>query len=597
MSIVQLKKITLYAPYAEKEIILDELQSLGCLHLVPLTTHEDLLDKEEANRSTQTRNALRHLMDSPQKLKQVREDPTFDPIVIEQEILENKRKIDDLQDELDGLKGEISELEPWGNFVMPNSEELGGLNLWFYKIPHKEVKNISRGIVVQVIKKDNLFTYLLVISENQPESMPGEEAKLSKQPLSQLKKRVEEIEFELEERQLQRTHLTRWLTLFEKNLFRLEDRIALSAAKKHTLDKETIFALQGWVPEMEVKEVKAFAKRKGIALHIEDPKKGEIPPTLLENDPSLKGGEDLLSFYMTPSYWLWDPSTTIFFSFAVFFAMIFSDAGYAIILGAIVAFFWKKMGQTLTGRRFRNVLVALTIFSLIWGILVGSYFGVSPSGDNIFRKLKVIDMSNYAAMMTLAIIVGVIHIALANLAQAWAKRRSLTALANLGWATALIGAILTFIGIRNPESLQILKTVGIGLIVLGLGGVISFTTLERPLWKRFLKGSLELTRISGMFGDVLSYLRLFALGLASASLAGVFNDLAMKVYQAMPGFKFLFALLILLIGHAMNFALSVMSGFIHGLRLNFIEFFNWGIPEEGIPFKAFSKKEMSKWNR
>jgi len=207
--------------------------------------------------------------------------------------------------------------------------------------------------------------------------------------------------------------------------------------------------------------------------------------------------------------------------------------------------------------------------------------------------LKIFDMSNYAVMMTLAILVGVIHIFIANIAQAWSKRDSLTAVANLGWATALIGATTVFLGFAFPLA----KTIGFMLIGTGLIAIILFTSTEKPFWKRLLSGLMGLTRITGMFGDVLSYLRLFALGLASASLAGVFNDLAKQIYHEMSGFKILLAVLILLVGHAINFVLSLMSGFIHGLRLNFIEFFNWGLPEEGTPFKAFSKKETSKWNQ
>ena len=113
------------------------------------------------------------------------------------------------------------------------------------------------------------------------------------------------------------------------------------------------------------------------------------------------------------------------------------------------------------------------------------------------------------------------------------------------------------------------------------------------MYKRQVKGVTALTGVSGAFGDVLSYLRLFALGLASASLAAAFNDMAADVRQALPGIGMLFALLILLLGHALNFMLSVASGFIHGLRLNVIEFFKWGVQEEGNPYRPFSRKESS----
>jgi V/A-type H+-transporting ATPase subunit I len=99
-----------------------------------------------------------------------------------------------------------------------------------------------------------------------------------------------------------------------------------------------------------------------------------------------------------------------------------------------------------------------------------------------------------------------------------------------------------------------------------------------------------LTRVTAAFGDVLSYLRLFALGLASASLAIAFNNMAAGAWEAVPRVGILAAVAILIIGHSLNLLLAVASGFIHGLRLNVIEFFNWGLPEEGPLFRPFKKK-------
>jgi V/A-type H+-transporting ATPase subunit I len=132
---------------------------------------------------------------------------------------------------------------------------------------------------------------------------------------------------------------------------------------------------------------------------------------------------------------------------------------------------------------------------------------------------------------------------------------------------------------------------------LGAAAVLLFTGEHAPPGRRLLQGLLALTRISSAFGDVLSYLRLFALGLASASLALAFNDLASQIAAAAPGLGKLLALLVLLVGHGLNFLLGITSGFIHGLRLNFIEFFNWSVPEEGTPFRPFSRKESSSWSR
>lgn len=596
MSIVQLKKVSLYGCSEEKLQVLEDLQLMGCLHITPLNVQENILDKREVDRSSKAREALNYLTTSPLKLKQIVNATSFDPALVEKQVLQNKRKMAELQDESDAVKQKIKQLAPWGHFILPDAKELGNQRLWFYVIPHQEIKKIEGGCA-ETVNKDNLFSYVVAVGENEPSFMPGDPMKLPDEPLNHLKKRLDEIEFELEDLQMGRAALTRQLSLFETNLFKLEDKATLTEAAEQTYDTNPVFALQAWAPSEDLERLKDYAKRKSLAVKIEEPAPEEIPPTLLNNKTPFRGGEDLLTFYMTPSYWLWDPSTTVFFSFAIFFAMIFSDAGYSIILGAIVAFYWKRMGKTATGRRFRNVLLALTLFSLVWGILVGSYFGIPPSEQGYLTSLKIIDMKDYSFMMLFAIAVGVIHILIANIAQAWSKRRSLTAIANIGWAIALVGAVFTFIGFHNSEMLHSAKTVGFSLMGIGVVAILSFTSLEKPVWKRFLAGLIGLTRVSGMFGDILSYLRLFALGLASASLAEVFNDLAKQVYHSVPGFKIIFALLIILVGHGMNFFLSIMSGFIHGLRLNFIEFFNWGLPDEGIPFKAFSKKETSTWNQ
>ena len=141
-------------------------------------------------------------------------------------------------------------------------------------------------------------------------------------------------------------------------------------------------------------------------------------------------------------------------------------------------------------------------------------------------------------------------------------------------------------------------SLGLVLLTGGLAAVFLFSSdrpiVRRPLdylW-RLLDGLKALTGAMGMFGDVLSYMRLFALGLASASLALTFNDLATQIRDAIPGLGLLLALLLLLLGHAINLGLAIMSGVVHGLRLNFIEFYKWGVPGEGKAFQKFARKEV-----
>ena len=168
----------------------------------------------------------------------------------------------------------------------------------------------------------------------------------------------------------------------------------------------------------------------------------------------------------------------------------------------------------------------------------------------------------------------------------------MVALANLGWIAGLFG------GLFLAYSDGFLYAAGLILLIGGLAAVFLFSS-ERAfgpgpidyLW-RAVDGIKALTGVMGMFGDVLSYMRLFALGLASASLALTFNNLAMELKDAIPGLGLLLAILLLIAGHVVNLGLSIMSGMVHGLRLNFMEFYKWGMPEEGNAFRKFARKEV-----
>ena len=251
MSIVKLKKITLYGCLSEKLQILDELQSLGCMHITSLYVPENLLDKGDVGGFLQTREALKYLNNCPNKLKQIKNSPSFDPASIEQQVLHNKHQMEELQDEKDVVKHKIEELTPWGNFVLPG--ELAGQKFWFYIVPHQEMKNINlQTICAKAVQKDSRFTYAVIVAENEPEFMPGTQVKLPKEPLNALKSRLDQIEFTIEDLQLERVNLTRWLDLFEKNLFGLEDQAMLVNASHQTYDHHPVFALQGWIPSSDV---------------------------------------------------------------------------------------------------------------------------------------------------------------------------------------------------------------------------------------------------------------------------------------------------------------------------------------------------------
>jgi len=587
MSIVPLSKVTVVGRLEDKAAALDDLQALGCLHLVSL--HEEA---EGAPGSTppQPREALRFIRDARPRRRQSHDDSRFDAQEVEQRALALQRQMRTLEDERDFLLHRIAVLEPWGEFAFPPPEEFPPLRLWFYEVPHYRMDAArATPLVWQVVGKDNRTSYVVVLSAEEPEGMPVPRTHTGSLSIACLRERLEAVEVELEDLQAARTALTRWYHLFRQNVNRLEDRADLAEAARHTRDDERLFALQGWAPTEALPALKAGAQRHRLALLAHAPVPGERPPTLLRNRPAVAGGQELVSFYMTPSYWVWDPSGIVFMSFAVFFAMILSDAGYALVLGLALALGWRRLGRFAAGRRLRLLFAALVGASAVWGVFIGSYFGVGPAEGSALGRLHLLDLADGAAMMRLSIAVGIAHLVLANLAEAWSRRRTWGMAAPGGWVLLIGGAAALWLGaVELPHAgLQ-----AAGIAAMGLGGalVLLFTGAGAPPGVRLLRGLLALTRVTNAFGDVLSYLRLFALGLASASLALAFNDLAAQVADA-PAFGKLAAALILLVGHSLNFALGIVSGFVHGLRLNFIEFFNWSIPEEGYPFRAFAKRE------
>lgn len=583
--IVPLMKVTAYGLVEDKERVLAELQGLGCLHLIPLTPEGEV--QTQRGPSSKAREALRFLQSCPQRRRQVYDPSKLDAPAVERQVIDLRDRIRALEDERDFLRHRIADLETWGDFTFPPREELNNLRLWFYIVPHRQMKEVeSTNLIWQVVGRDNRFSYVVVVSENEPEGMPVLRTRTGSKPLSELRQRLEDVELELEDLQAERSGLTRWNNLFSGSLSRLEDQAAVAEASHITYDENPIFALQAWAPRENVEQLRKYAKETGLALEVKEATSKDTPPTLLRNPPALASGQDLVSFYTTPNYRLWDPSMIVFFSFPIFFAMILADAGYALLMALGLFLMWKRLEGSEFGRRFRILLAAVIGAAVVYGVMIGSYFGVAPPEGAILSRLKILEGGDFETMMQLSILVGVTHLVLANIGNAWRRRHSTEALGPIGWIAMFVGVIMLW--------LMGGKT---GFYVMGLGIILMvlFSSVEGPIGKRLFRGLKGLTRISSAFGDTLSYLRLFALGLASASLASTFNDLAGQVDKAVPGIGMLFGLVVLILGHAMNFLLAISSGVIHGLRLNMIEFFNWSIPDEGYPFKVFARKERSTW--
>jgi V/A-type H+-transporting ATPase subunit I len=410
---------------------------------------------------------------------------------------------------------------------------------------------------------------------------------------AQVRQELDAARTVLDDLEAEHESLSRWIFLLSRHLARAEDAQARAQASGMTRDDGSLLQLQGWLPRRDLGRLEAFAAERGLAVLAEMPEPKDAPPTLLENPVALSGGQDLVTFYETPGYRDWDPSIPVFFSFATFFAMIMADAGYALVLAGVVGLFWKAMGRSPGGRHFRILALVGLGFALVYGILAGSYFGLEPPAGSLLARLKLLDLNDFEAMMKLSLVVGGLHLLLANGIVAVRGPGVAERARPIGWMAVILAGFALYLGGGGPAAWHLAS---------GLGGGGLFTILvlssERPLAHpadlllRLFDGLAALTELSKLFGDVMSYLRLFALGLASASLAVTFNQLAEQVYRSEIALAVPIAMLILLLGHGINLLLAIISGFVHGLRLNFIEFFNWSLSEEGYPFRPFVNKEI-----
>ncbi|WP_026972832.1 V-type ATP synthase subunit I [Aliagarivorans marinus] len=599
MAISKLKRLTLAGSKQQQQALLSGLQALGCTHLIPLNRdNKDQQRSRVMRQPNQASEALAWLNQAERRRRLVRERGQTNIENIVAQVLGNKRALRATSDKRDSLIQRLDALKPWGEFSLPPLESIDHQRFWFYVVPLNQMTEVQANDLSWFeVHRDQQHAYIVVVAKDEPaaKAMPVERSHLGYLRMSEVAAQIEACEHQLEALRAEREALTRWIYLLSQDLAAYQDKAELLMACAGARDEQDFFLIQGWVPEEQQEALLELAQQFGAAALLEDPNADDQPPTLLKNSELTGGGAEAMSFFQVPNYRAWDPGKLVFFSFALFFAMIMSDALYSALFGGILWLARKRIRSSERGVRLLNLGLFMSLLGVVWGVLVGSYFGAGPQSGPL-ASLKLLDLNNYGAMMKLSVFIGVGHLAFANVMSAYVNRHQARALAPLGWALLMVGGMLLWFG--SDGALPALFASTIGPWMMGLGAVlVAVFTSDRPvnslksLLLRTLDGAKGIYNITSAFGDVLSYMRLFALGLSGASLAMTFNSLAGQALESSPVIGVLFAGLILLLGHLLNFALCIMSGVVHGMRLNVIEFVNWGLSDEGYPFNAFRKKE------
>lgn len=362
--------------------------------------------------------------------------------------------------------------------------------------------------------------------------------------------------------------------------------------------------IEGWVEGRNFAQVKTDLESDFETVRVVDAERtpGEEPPTEFENAPAFRPFEVVTDLYGRPKYGDLDPTAVTAPFFAVFFALCLTDGGYGLLLSLICLFALKRMDL---GRGTRNLARALLIcglFTIVAGILTGGYFGVNISSLSsnswlvrAMQKMKLFDpIEDAMTFFTLAVWCGVAQISLGFGLKLYADaRRGRTLrgiLINVPWIMATFGLGIVMTNFLIPLDPEVVSA-GQKIVLAGLVGVLLFTGYgeKNPLaW--LAKGLGGVYGITGVFGDILSYSRLVALGLATAVVAGVIDILAGIVLKIPFGIGVLMFILLVVVGHTAYMAIAGLGAFVHTSRLSFVEFFSKFYEAGGRPFRPFRRE-------
>ena len=494
---------------------------------------------------------------------------------------------------------------PWGEFEkgrLNQLEELG-YQVRYYVAP---VKKFTSGweelYPLQVISKDNNNVWFVTVCPK------GEEYSFPIDPVSAPEGSWKEAQAEVEALNAKIIALKGAILKYKAALNDLEQTynkeltdldMYLAKSSTETAAEDYLNLLEGFAPVENDETLSAEFDKMGILYIKDEAVEEDNPPIRLKNNRFVKMFESLTGMYGMPNYSEYDPTPVVSIFFLLFFAMCMGDAGYGLVLilvGLAIKKGWLKISMF---DGLGSLIATLGTATAVIGFFLGTAFGMSlPDASwmpEAAKKVMIVgDVMGYPAQMVLAIGIGVFHLCLAMIIKAvgYTKRFGFKEnISTWGWLVLILGGIiiaaLAFIGVLGSE---VTKWAVIAVGVVSALGIFIFNTPGRNplinigagLWDTY-------NMVTGILGDVLSYIRLYALGLAGGMLGAAFNDLG-KMVLGDGGVNWVFFVMILLVGHVINLLMSCLGAFVHPLRLNFVEYFkNSGYEGKGKAYNPLKK--------
>ena len=646
MAIVKMNKFTLFAFESQKEALLQKLQQFEGVQFISssFNIEEDLdflkvdsgekimgtlLDKQLKvkfsldflNRFVEKEKGLKSKLKEKKtitynRLKEIGNEDRW--VALYEELKSLDESLNNYKNEITKLEGEINNLNPWSSFDA-SFDDLKALKFCSYflgSIPKKtketfkeELNNSIQEYYYEEISeiKDSAYILLVVYKDYDEQSLemlkkygfnntpftyddtPQNIIKEKRDKIFELNKKEEEIIFKVKNYKDKIEELELYYEFFENEIKKGE-------ALANFVKTDKVVALLGWVPfSMKDDFETLIEKVAGNSYYIEfqEPEEEDNVPVLLKNNKFAEPYEIVTSMYSLPIYKEVDPTPIMAPFFFVFFGMMLSDAGYGLtmFLGSLLAL--KLLPLEENAKKFMRLFLSISISTMAWGVIYGSYFGDMPKffTPNGIKPLWVDPSLSPMSVLAVAAVMGIIHIYTGLGIKAYElikDGKPLDAFFDVGfWYFTLTGALL-LLG-KSLVGVEVLGVIGKYMAIAGAVGLVATQGREnKSIIGKFFGGLFGLYNITGYLGDLLSYSRLLALGLATGLIGSSFNLMVKLLGKGV--FAIVFGLIIFLFGHVFNIAINVLGAYVHACRLQYLEFFGKFYNGGGKAFTPFKLK-------
>ena len=494
-------------------------------------------------------------------------------------VLETVNGIEADQNQLAQLQKALEESRPWGKFNVNDIEKLAkqGLKLHFYKA--KAIDPAwKEQYALSEISNDGASSYFVVVTDTDDYDFPLKELPAPERDCAAIEKEIAALEDDIEQKQKHlselKCHEADIMKELDKTLSKLDLHLAHASGEKAAEDYITVF--EGFAPAETKPALRDMLEKENV-YYIEDKAKtDDNPPIKLKNNKFVSMFELLTDMYGRPKYNEFDPTVFISIFFMLFFAFCMGDMGYGLVLILGSLGLKKMLGK------IAPLGITLGIATTVVGFLFHTFFSMdmltwSWLPEGVKKIMLPAQIAGYDGTMVLALLVGIVHICLAMIVKTYQSTKVkgfANSLSTWGWTLLIVGGVivggLALMGVMDKA---LTKWIIIVIGCLSALGIFFLNDLHRNPLLNVGSGLWETyNTATGLLGDVLSYLRLYALGLAGAKLGEAFNAIGVQALGD-GGFGWVAFILIVVVGHVLNVAMCVLGAFVHPLRLNFLEFF------------------------